>query len=610
MFHVGDKVRALDDGSRYSITKNGWVGYVTQVSGSEIIYVSANRNGRNTSDEFRVLACYFALVESVRMEEKEENKMDVKEIITEDERKTLLEDMERLLDEYDYDYTEEALNKIIDTWAENKADLITAFKKHPNYLEGKFMIAFNHDYARCIDVGAIRAFQSWVMNLDNTRGVREFMPEEMREHVVSMGLRLPDKIFDVLYRLNDHQNQYITADEANQFNAAYANLNACEGQKLSRVVNKLLTYVGYNKLPDYNKEFAKYADAINPLQITRHTILSVNPLDYLTMSFGNSWASCHTIDKTNKRNMPNSYQGMYSSGTVSYMLDEPSMVFYTVDASYNGNDFWNEPKICRQMFHWAEEKLVQGRLYPQDNDGNDSVYTPYREIVQKIMSEIFAMPNLWTVKRGAYEASKYVWSAGTHYRDYQNFDNCSLSRPNGSENENSFTIGHMPICIKCGEEHEKDDNISCCASKVTCAHCGCVIDEDDDKDIIWIDGEPYCRDCVSWCDCGEHYFVGEATEVDGGYYVCPDCLENYYRQCEYCGEYYRERRMTYVDSEEGYVCSDCMEMYYSACDDCGEIFRNEYLTEHNGRWLCNSCLEEVQAQEEDDEEENDEAEAI
>ena len=68
--------------------------------------------------------------------------------------------------------------------------------------------------------------------------------------------------------------------------------------------------------------------------------------------------------------------------------------------------------------------------------------------------------------------------------------------------------------------------------------------------------------------------------------------------------------MTYVDSIEGYVCRDCLEENYSCCDDCGEVFRSEDLTEHNGRWLCDSCLEEAKAQEEDDEEENDEAEAI
>lgn len=541
MFHVGDMVKALDDGTNYIITTRGWIGYVTRVINDNIICVSNSRNGYGALEEWRVSARYFELVKSTCIEEKEENKMDVKEIITDDERKSLLKDMEHLLDEYDYDYTDEALNKIIDTWAENKADLITAFKKHPNYLEGKFMIAFNHDYVRSVDTRGIRAFRSWMLNRDNALAVREFMPEEMREYVIHNGLFLPSEIFGLLRNMEEYQSQYITAGQAGDFNKAYANINACEGQKLSRVMNKLLTYVGYNKLPDYNREFAKYADAINPLQITRHTILSVNPLDYLTMSFGNSWASCHTIDKTNKRNMPNSYEGMYSSGTVSYMLDKPSMVFYTVDAAYGGKDFLHEPKINRQMFHWAEDKLVQGRLYPQDNDGNGGAYTPYREIVQKIMSEIFEFPNLWTVSKGTYAASEYVVSRGTHYRDYESYSNCTLSRPKGSENEEYFIVGHAPICIKCGYEHDKHGNISCCASKVTCANCGCLI-ESDSNEVIWINGEPYCSDCVSWCDCCESYVSGD-------------------------------------------------------------------LTEHNGRWLCDSCLEEAEAQEEDDEEESSEANA-
>lgn len=321
MFHVGDMVKALDDGSHYTITTRGWIGYVTRVINDDIICVSNSMSG--ILKEWRVSARYFELVKSTCIEEKEENKMDVKEIITEDERKSLLKDMEHLLDEYDYDYTDEALNKIINTWAENKADLITAFKKHPNYLKGKFMIVFSHNFARETSINALRDFAKWLLDLDNALAVREFMPDDMKDYCTSYGKKLPGAIFNFVINLYQFSDQYIDEATAGKFNEMLPDIHAHNGQKMSRVMNKLLTYIGYNKLPDYNREFAKYADAINPLQIVRHTVLSVNPLDYLTMSFGNSWASCHTIDKTNKRNMPNSYEGMYSSGTVSYMLDKP-----------------------------------------------------------------------------------------------------------------------------------------------------------------------------------------------------------------------------------------------------------------------------------------------
>lgn len=598
MFHVGDKVIGLIN-SPYNITGYGWKGIVVAVTHGGSYIVVRSRSG----EEFEVESKYFAPFNAEKV--KEEKKMNVSEIITDEEREYLLESMETLLDKYDYEYTENALNIIIDTWATNKADLIAAFKRHPYYLEGKFMIVFSHDFARNINIKDIEAFRNWLIDIGTALAVHDFMPEDMRKEVDDWDRKYPNNIYELFVNLSDYSAQYIDEETANKFNEIYEGIHARAGQKMSRAMNKLMTYIGLNKLPEYNQKFAKYADAINPLQITRHTVLSVNPLDYLTMSFGNSWASCHTIDKTNKRRMPNSYEGMYSSGTVSYMLDKPSMVFYTVDASYNGKEFWNEPKINRQMFHWGEEKLVQGRLYPQDNDSNGGAYTPYREIVQKIMSEIFGFPNLWTVSKGTSAASNCVLSEGTHYRDYECYGNCTQSKPKGSKNTVWITIGHAPICIDCGEEHDVESNISCCAGRYTCANCGCVID--DEEDVRWVNGEPYCSDCVNWCDCCEEYFVGEGTSVAGGEYVCDNCLDEYFHRCPDCDEFYRNHRMRYVPSVDDDVCPFCFEDDYAPCDDCGEYFRSEDLEEHHGRWLCSDCLEEAKANEE---EENSEEEAV
>ena len=587
-FKVGDRVIAKR-GAPYSITTNGWQGRVVEISK----YTDDNIlvKGRN-SEGFWVDAQYFDLFD----EKKGESKMDVSNTITKEERETLLDQMENLLDEYDYEYTDRALNEIIDTWANNKKYLITAFKKHPNYLEGKFMIVFSHDFERGIDLNALKRFKSWVINKDVVNYVKEnnFMPESMKKETSLNGQKYPTEIFNFLFEIPKYTFQYIDSEFADKLNRICPEVHAHDGQKTSRVINKLLTYIGVSKHPEYNREFAKYADALNPLKITRHTILSVNPLDYLTMSFGNSWASCHTIDKQNKRKMPNSYHGMYSSGTISYMLDSPSMVFYTVDASYDGNDFWNEPKINRQMYHWGEDKLIQGRLYPQDNDGCSTGYTAFRSIVQKIMSEIFDFPNFWTVSKGTSEAGKYIESEGTHYRDYDNFENCTLSRPKGNDNDNDITVGHAPICIECGYEHDCEDNISCCHNGVKCAACGEYVDEDD---AIYIDGEPYCRDCVFYCDdCGE-YYVGEGTYVhDSRSYeicVCESCRDEYYEYCAECGEYHPRDCMNYIESQDEYVCSDCCDYYYSFCEECGEYFRNNNLREHKGKMYCEDCLREI-----------------
>ena len=525
-------------------------------------------------------------------------------IISETEKNYLLSSMMDLLDEYDYNYTTRALNKIIDEWASSKEALIEAFKKHPNYLEGKFMIAFSCNYERIMDVRASVNFSEW-LRFHAMIDCQDGVPEEINEARKRDGNPyLPGDLFWFLVELNLVAERTVSSDTAEKINKMLPLMRIHNGEKTSRVINKICTYLGYNKHPDYNKEFAKYADSLSPLVITRHTVLSINPLDYLTMSFGNSWASCHTIDKTNRRGMPNSYEGMYSSGTVSYMLDPSSMVFYTVDAGYNGDEFWNEPKINRQMFHWGEEKLVQGRLYPQSNDGDGTAYTPYRNIVQDIMSKIFEFPNLWVVKKGTSSASQYIVTAGTHYADYQNFSSCSLSIIKGNDNEDTFIVGSDPICIECGHYHSEEECISCCSTpnKYYCEDCGCRISDADD--VVWIDGYPYCRDCVEWCDCCDEYHRGESYYIDGrDIYVCESCFDQYYVYCDCCGCNVDRDDARWVESENRYVCDECIDEYYFICDECDEYYHENEINRHNGKCLCDSCYEECTENEEDEDSE-------
>ena len=512
------------------------------------------------------------------------------------ERNYLFEAMSNLLDEYDYKHTREALNLILDTWSEEKATLIEAFKKHPNYLEGKFMIVFDTDYERKVEKQASYTFRSWVLNtaLPQLDGK---LPTEVQEKVWS-GNYLPQNMWDFFYYLANYATRCISESTASYLNEVFPTVHAHTGQKTSRVVNKICQYLGIDKVDGYNREFAKYADSLSPLTIKRHTILSINPLDYLTMSFGNSWASCHTIDKNNKRNMPNNHSGCYSSGTISYMLDPSSMVLYTVDASYDGSEYWNEPKINRQMFHYGEEKLVQARLYPQDNDGDDAAYAPYRNIVQNIIATIFDFPNLWTIKKGSGPASNYIMSYGTHYRDYIHYRNCSISRIKGSENENAFVVGASPICIDCGERHSVNDNINHC-NKYICQDCGCVIEYEED--IIWIDDEPYCRDCCNYCERCDSYHRLESHYVRGYGDVCQDCLDEYFTYCECCEEYVRSTETYYVECEDRYVCGSCLDCYYTYCEDCCEYYPDEDMHEYGDMMLCNDCYEERKDNDEDEE---------
>lgn len=503
-------------------------------------------------------------------------------------------EMEYLLEEYGYEYTEYALSKILNEWAYNKANLIEAFKNHPNYIEGKHMIAFDTTHDRVIDKTLVANFSRWLCDMV-VPAYRNIIPEEMQQQREREGCAyLPHLLYDFLGYLECYATETITAQTAEKLNSVIPSLKTREGAKTSRVVNKVCRYLGYDKFPDYQREFAKFSDAINPLKIVRHTVLSIHPVDYLTMSFGNSWASCHTIDKRNKRDMPNSYEGAYSSGTMSYMLDSCSMVFYTVDAAYNGNDYFTQDKITRQMFHFAEDKLVQGRLYPQSCDyGAEEAYTANRNIVQKIIADCFGFNNLWNLSKGTEKISKNVESYGTHYKDYYYYENCTMSTIQGSENNNKVHIGSRPICIECGYAHSEEESINCCHKNggMTCADCG---DEIDDDDVYWIDGDPYCRDCVSYCDRCETYHRMEDYYIDSeGIYVCEDCYNEYYTSCGHCGNNINIDNAYWVESDREYVCSSCYDRHYFTCGDCEEVYPLSEKCEYDGRDICANCYEEV-----------------
>lgn len=518
--------------------------------------------------------------------------------ITTEERKYLLDEMKKTLDKYGHYYETFALEKIIDTWAENKADLIEAFKKHPNYLEGKFMIAFDMDYDRQIERKFSRAFSGWLYT-DVMRSMKDTLPTEVKDiediyisefwgligHNKDKDTDLPINVFNFLFNLENHAERTIRDEDAKMLMETLPNAHIQTGMKMSRAVNKLCTYLGYNKHPDYNREFAKYADSLSPLKITRHTVLSINPIDYLTMSIGNSWSSCHTINKNNG--------GCYSSGTVSYMLDGSSMVFYTVDADYNGDKYFNQPKITRQMFYYGEEKLVQSRLYPQSNDYSaEAEYKNCRQIVQEIVSLILDFPNYWTVSKGTGNTGKYIKGEGTHYEDYCYFNNCTLSRIKGSENENCFTVGHDPICIECGCEHNTENSINCCHGNGY--YCECCENWVDEEDVCWIGDTPYCRDCVSYCEiCDEYYLDGDGCWIESEErYVCDDCYREYYAACDHCDGDFDKENMYWVESEGIYVCEDCYENYYFTCSHCNEVYSNsEMHTTHDGCIICDDCYE-------------------
>ena len=448
---------------------------------------------------------------------------------------------------------------------------------------------------------------------------------------------------DLIYNYQNHIADAKFAEKANscanpfnfEKNGRIITLGAVAGQKVSRIVNKFLKNFDFDKIVDnqieswyddsgnrhertkdygWNKKFAEYTDAINPLEIKRKTVISINPIDYLTMSFGNGWASCHTIDKDNTRDADGNYSGCYCSGTLSYMLDNCTVIMYTIKDGYKGTDYCLQDKVNRCNIHIGEDKFIQGRVYPdgRDADCETSIAGQLRAIMQKVLAECVGASNLWTLKKGTSACCAVVaeGNGSTNYKDWRHYSDCNLSllkRTNVKPNITPIVIGHAPICPCCGEEHNEEGWLTCddCReeydSRRTCPNCGETFNIEDDRAVYDEDNNRwYCcsecaeRDDVFYCEnvnewhsdwvytdnhTGDNFYDywGEnCIHIEDEYHYENEENANSDGWVQVDGEWFRE------DSEDIIVCPHCGEYTLAIreeCIACGAIINNEELDE-------------------------------
>lgn len=359
------------------------------------------------------------------------------------------------------------------------------------------------------------------------------------------------------------------------------------GAKTSRVIRKALVPYGIFEDTQRNshgsliceQRFAEFADGINPLKVKTKTYISLNPLDYWTMSFGDGWSSCHTIDVYNTRgsglNGTNTYHGCYSAGTESYMLDESTVIVYTGEMMR---------KIKRCNFHINEDGsvIIEGRVYPDARDEGVFAYAPQlRQIVQDIVSACWNVPNNWSVKKGISYCSDYIKADPDrcNYDDYFNYNDCNVSLNIASEMHKKVLIGHEAICPICGHSHNYHDNI-CCDE--------CMNDTDDSYGVC-----EYCEESFYESDDyvhtrDDHYYCCETCAREAGYRYCVD-INEWSDSCErddYDDEYYYYDMEVFTTDGHQYSCEENARADgYEHCEDTDEWVRKEDLYEHDdGLW--------------------------
>ncbi|MDT3387642.1 MAG: hypothetical protein LIR46_07790 [Bacteroidota bacterium] len=382
------------------------------------------------------------------------------------------------------------------------------------------------------------------------------------------------RVINALRDFQTVESNFATEELAEKVNNRIPEIEAVAGQKISRIIQKICKtidldkyveindYGTYTRDDGYNREYAILCNDINPIKYKRITVISLNPIDYWSMSHGYNWKSCHYVGDDD--------DGCYSSGTESYMLDSTSVIYYIIDERYEGTDYCKQKKINRAVFCIGEEgnAILEARVYPDDRDGGDnSLGKQFRDVMSKVISEIYNVNNYWSIVKGSSECHERTRSYGTHYRDYVEYSNGVMMINKSYNGEVCIEIGHDPICPVCGDEHSETENIVCsdCLNETrysnpqTCARCGDRFDADDEG-IETEDGTWYC--CIS---CAEE--DGYRRDINGNWY--PED-ELYY--CEDEGEYCLE--------DECYM-DDYDECYYSGTPYITTVDGNNYSDEDN-----------------------------
>lgn len=472
-----------------------------------------------------------------------------------------------VLEKYNINYTMSGIEDNLNEWQRNKAGLINLLRKHPNWNEEALAVIFEVKENREIDNRQVREYRGNIYNLACLLGMTK---------------EIQDNFYWALCAATDEYNKILLSECSVERIKQHSGVICVPGQKTSRIINKICKKFGIDKHPEFNARFAKLADSLNPLQVKKTALLSVHPCDYLEMSNrNNSWSSCHCLT-----------DGGYSAGTLSYMNDGVSMIFYTVDENVT-SDYYKAPKRTREVFCYGDGVLLQSRLYPKTHD--EATKDVYRNIVQQTITACLNVPNLWILKKEQTAVDQYcqTHSDAMHYTDYTYNDykaNVSLLKSVYDENNNIY-IGYTAYCVDCSEELREPDGIACeyCGgNRCTCADCGETIYEDN---VRWVGGEPYCNDCVSYCGYCNEYTRDDMRDVHdrrgNQITVCENCHDDYFDYCEGCEEDYHRDNGSYINGE--FYCNNCLEDDFTICPQCGEYVRDNDAVEIQGSLYCESC---------------------
>ncbi len=461
-------------------------------------------------------------------------------------------------------FAERGVRKNVEVWFRNKRTQMDLFRKHPYWNEEAKAIVFTHTEVREINyltakqyLEAILVYARNKLKDNSYDGFLVAIYEALSAHQDNTGF-LTEKFVEYIKRRSDTSKLHRKIQGMLKIGTKITKLvrQACTQYHMyDDTIVDITTLVDEHEEGDRNyqsfeKMYARFADALSELTIKRITMISLHFCDFMLMSNGNSWLSCHYINSHNifHEHGINSYSGCRKQGCLSYALDEPSFLFYTLPSTYDGDEYYRQEKLNRMCCQYKEGILVTGKCYPNNED---TYITRYRQTLQYIISSIENIPNSWTFSRNANRVQALVQTdeRSAHYRDYEMSDQkptISICKNFGIDLDNLMMIGHEGYCVHCGEPlnpyGDSTGWLQCDEHRIKpiCSQCGRYIEDEDERHIF--DGTMYCTDCIFYCDYHDRYepITDEihTLELEDGttIRVC-DYASNEYVLCAACNKW-------------------------------------------------------------------------
>lgn len=459
--------------------------------------------------------------------------------------------------QYRLAFTPDGVQANLDLWRQQKTQLLELLRRHPNWREQELAVVFDLSEQRQLDRACVDETKFEMLALAEEAGLTGERLEEFRDALDAATAdyaTVPDESRLPVIRNRGH-------------------IKCDVGMKASRIINRLCAKFGIDqyeaerklghgetlhtaRVKPYNAVFARLADALNPVRISKTGVLSVHPCDFLEMSAKkNAWHSCHCLA-----------DGGWRAGCQSYMGDGVSMVFFTVDDEVKDH-FYRARRLTRQIFCYRDGVLLQSRLYPQNDD---DVRKLYRSMVQSVIARCLGLPNLWKTNTTLTEIRPY-WTTvqgSLHYTDYEN-GYAALSLMKGYGNYGHLEIGSASRCVGCGRPYDRRNSTHCgeCEDMCVCKACGSVVPKNSGH---FLDGDGfYCAECMQPCSCCGKLLPREALRPvlnrrGRTNQLCPACEEAELANCRTCAAhscckdlrgllFCKRSRYTQVELEEQYA---------------------------------------------------------